>query len=203
MKTSNKCWRPTKEKSICIGEISLVRSDRVTRCGGRGLETSYAPSINKQLGEVYVCDNELSLASTAFELFVQADVAPSQPELISVLIQVDPPFPPLPSPTLPTRCEPLLCGALRTCWRRMLLESYTPLILFVYHTSLMCVWGGESVYWEICIEDLTHALCFLGGGQIHQQLVSVSRKLKRSRETRLYEQKLQTLGLDPAGKPLP
>jgi len=85
----------------------------------------------------------------------------------------------------------------------MLLESYTPLILFVYHTSLMCVWGGESVYWEICIEDLTHALCFFGGGQIHQQLVSVSRKLKRSRETRLYEQKLQTLGLDPAGKPLP
>ena len=86
----------------------------------RGLESSYAPSLNKQLGEVYFRNNELSLAATAFAEVVGENANASPAEEQEVLVQ----------------------------------------------------------------------------------LVQVCRQLKRSRETRQYEDRLKSLGLNPDGKPL-
>jgi predicted Zn-dependent protease len=86
----------------------------------RGLESSYAPSLNKQLGEVYFRNNELSLAATAFAEVVGENANASPAEEQAVLVQ----------------------------------------------------------------------------------LVQVCRQLKRSRETRQYEDRLKRIGLNPEGKPL-
>jgi predicted negative regulator of RcsB-dependent stress response len=85
----------------------------------RGLESSYAPSLNKQLGEVYLKNNELSLAATAFAVVGEnANASPAEEQEVLV------------------------------------------------------------------------------------QLVQVCRQLKRSRETRQYEDRLKRIGLNPEGKPL-
>jgi hypothetical protein len=135
----------------------------------RGLETSRAPSLNQRLGEVYIADNELSLAADAL-----AEVHP------------------IPAPPARAHSSSGLTGT----W------------YFAMRVVFVGVLADVSVS---CARDWALALASkhgVGGLQVVDPaanasddekrsalvlLVEVSRKLKRSRETRQYEDQIKAL----------
>jgi hypothetical protein len=58
------------------------------------------------------------------------------------------------------------------------------------------------IYVYVSVERGPGGATYLGG-YVCEQLVQVSRRLKRSRETRVYEDKLKEMGFAPDGKSLP